>query len=360
MKHRVTLILFIVAVQVVAIAALGMYIYGKQGARFVTSVDILRRENFSFSQTETLKHFMEPVATPGGRVETPEPPSWLTSKPRYTINSEGMNNPVDYPVQKPPRTFRIVTLGDSWTFGYLVNTEDNYPSQIEKLLNTSPTCKGTHFEVLNFGVPGYDLAYGVERFKTRAAKYDPDLVLWFVRDNNFAEPNEFFEERVPQAKKEMQERGDTPNVVLRSGNGGIEYVESTSGKSFFDNPEQGIGLIARKRTKEAFLSEWGIDGMIEYGRRQLAALGEAYGGPLVVFTYPLMGETELLHARIKTTLVDFAAERKAASYHEIAEDLSVGNGLLPDFHPNEKGYALIAQDLFDELVSRGLIPCGAP
>jgi len=357
-KHRVTLILFIVAVQVVAIAALGMYIYGKQGARFVTSVDILRRENFSFSQTETLKHFMEPVATPGGRVETPEPPSWLTSKPRYTINSEGMNNPVDYPVQKPPRTFRIVTLGDSWTFGYLVNTEDNYPSQIEKLLNTSPTCKGTHFEVLNFGVPGYDLAYGVERFKTRAAKYDPDLVLWFVHEDDFNQPNEFILERKARYESEMQKSGEKHNMVLKFDGGGIRYEEVKDGEPFFADARMNNSISAGIRAAADIAKEWSIDEMMAYGALQLSAFDDAYKGPLVFFKYPYMGSTVDVNQAVEETLERFVTQRDASSYHELSQDLKTVDGFLPDFHPNEKGYRVVAQGLFDDLTSKGLVPCG--
>src|SRR6185503_18128498 len=99
-----------------------VYVHG--GTRYVLSIATLHAADFSFGGSPTLTYYFEPKAVPGGTVEVqaePLPPD-VTSA-RYTENSEGFNNARDYSVVKPPHTFRIITLGDSWTFGYLVNTD---------------------------------------------------------------------------------------------------------------------------------------------------------------------------------------------------------------------------------------------
>ena len=99
-------------------------------------------------------------------------------KPTYVhINSEGFRDDKDYPIQKPNNTIRIVALGDSFTFGYGVNLTDTWPKQLERLLNENNQNKNLHYEVLNFGVTGYDSEQEVYFFKEKALKYNPDIII---------------------------------------------------------------------------------------------------------------------------------------------------------------------------------------
>jgi hypothetical protein len=47
------------------------------------------------------------------------------------INSKGLRNP-ETPYEKPEGVYRIVALGDSWTFGFRMNEPDAYPRQLER------------------------------------------------------------------------------------------------------------------------------------------------------------------------------------------------------------------------------------
>jgi lysophospholipase L1-like esterase len=64
---------------------------------------------------------------------------------------------------------RIVTLGDSSTFGMGVCANETFSAQLESSI------RGT--EVLNFGVIGFTAFQGAKLFSTRATRYRPDLVL---------------------------------------------------------------------------------------------------------------------------------------------------------------------------------------
>ena len=90
------------------------------------------------------------------------------------INSDGLRDR-EYVIEKPANTFRIVAFGDSVGFGWGVNLEDIYTEVLERNLNEN--FKDKHYEVINFGVPGYYTAQELRMLEVKALKYSPDLVL---------------------------------------------------------------------------------------------------------------------------------------------------------------------------------------
>ena len=65
---------------------------------------------------------------------------------------------------------------DSIAFGYWVAEEDGFPGQLEAMLNEAGRADG-RVEVLNFGVPGYNLDQEIEALRARALAFAPDLVV---------------------------------------------------------------------------------------------------------------------------------------------------------------------------------------
>lgn len=65
----------------------------------------------------------------------PLPPELLKGNPTWEIslNSEGFRD-VEIRKQKPSSVFRIICLGDSWTFGWNVGSTQSYPRQLQDLL----------------------------------------------------------------------------------------------------------------------------------------------------------------------------------------------------------------------------------
>jgi lysophospholipase L1-like esterase len=90
------------------------------------------------------------------------------------LNSDGFRNE-DFPKSKRPSVFRIVCLGDSWTFGWNVGQHQAYPQQLSTLLRRE--FLGANFEVFNLGVGGYSSYQGLELLKRKAIDLDPDLVV---------------------------------------------------------------------------------------------------------------------------------------------------------------------------------------
>jgi len=89
------------------------------------------------------------------------------------INSLGFRDR-EYPVPKPPGAFRILGLGDSFTFGRQA------PGEVYlKLLEARLLALGLPFpvEVINAGVPGYDTAQELGQLRKVGLGLSPDLVL---------------------------------------------------------------------------------------------------------------------------------------------------------------------------------------
>ncbi len=86
-----------------------------------------------------------------------------------TTNSRGLRGGRDYPYEKPPGVFRIVVLGDSFTFGEEVGDDDTYAHHLEGLL--------PGVEVVNLGVHGYGHDQMLLYLQEEGVRYHPDLVL---------------------------------------------------------------------------------------------------------------------------------------------------------------------------------------
>jgi lysophospholipase L1-like esterase len=94
---------------------------------------------------------------------------------RVDINSEGFRD-YEYTENKKDGIYRIVGLGDSFTFGFGVPFEDTYLRVLEKKLNQS-SCGQKRYEIIKTGVPGYCLLQEFLFFKEKGIHYNPDLVL---------------------------------------------------------------------------------------------------------------------------------------------------------------------------------------
>ena len=83
------------------------------------------------------------------------------------MNSEGLRGP-ETTVEKAPGLRRVAVLGDSIAFGYWVAERDAFPRQLEAMMNESAG-PGERVEVLDFGVPGYNLDQEIETLRSEGA-----------------------------------------------------------------------------------------------------------------------------------------------------------------------------------------------
>jgi lysophospholipase L1-like esterase len=90
----------------------------------------------------------------------------------YRIDADGLRGP-ETTVEKPAGVKRVAVLGDSIAFGYWVREEDAFPRQLESMLRAG----GERVEVLDFGVPGYNLDQEIETLRAKALAFEPDAVV---------------------------------------------------------------------------------------------------------------------------------------------------------------------------------------
>lgn len=106
----------------------------------------------------------------------------------FKTNQEGYRDQA-YSTSKPANTIRGVVIGDSFTMGSGVNLEDVYHSIIEDKLNQGAT--GIKYELLNFGVSGYNLLSYLGNIEHKVAAYEPDfIIIGFCANNDFILPKE--------------------------------------------------------------------------------------------------------------------------------------------------------------------------
>ncbi|MFT5292207.1 MAG: lysophospholipase L1-like esterase [Planctomycetota bacterium] len=93
------------------------------------------------------------------------------------ISSAGLRDR-EFEDDKPDDTFRIAFVGDSVTFGLGFAPNVVFCKQLEGFLNSCATSPEIRFEVLNFGVTGYNIPQVVEQLRTRGTRFTPDLVIY--------------------------------------------------------------------------------------------------------------------------------------------------------------------------------------
>jgi len=84
-------------------------------------------------------------------------------------NSKGIRGITEYTYERQPGKLRIVTLGDSFTFGDEVSDNETYSSDLATMLPNT--------EVLNLGVSGYGHDQMLLYFQEEGVKYHPDVVI---------------------------------------------------------------------------------------------------------------------------------------------------------------------------------------
>lgn len=279
------------------------------------------------TKSGNLKHYYEPKQNAVEEVSL----SWLPYLPKYTINNDTLNERFDYNIKKKEGVFRIITLGDSFTFGENVDTKDNYSEQLEDMLNAK--CLSNEFEVINLGVRGYDIQYMNERYLKRGVKYKPDLVIALIGDFQLFRLNEEIYNRREEIKKK------------------IPHLDAIS--------------VAKKASEE-IVSDFGWSAILEWQSSQLKKLVSSIGSKLIFMKFPLLKNSSVYIWG--ETIFEY---RPFIEYDNLFKKISVNNKqtyfyndfewdnryILKDGHPSSEGQKAIANYIFNYSIKNNLIPC---
>lgn len=100
-----------------------------------------------------------------------------------TINRAGQRD-VNHSLKKPPGTFRIAVLGDSYTEADVVPMHDAFWCVMQQQLRSCPALVGKRVEAINFGVRDYGTAQELMTLRHRAWQYSPDFVVLAIFTGN--------------------------------------------------------------------------------------------------------------------------------------------------------------------------------
>lgn len=319
-------LLLIILIQFLIIGIIIKNIY-KKSALGVVSINPIKKDALITTESGVLKYFYEPKPN---SIIKPKPLFEGIENVSYKINADGLNQIENYQITKDPNTYRIVTVGDSFTFGENVDTEDNFPSQLNKLLNDKLSCPNIKkFEVLNLGVSGYDIQYTLERFKLRGEKYKPDLLVWLIIKEDLRRQNEMMFAKAKEYKKEM-----------------------IYNKEFEEMKKNGINFPEYKKAQDYITKQIGINNLLSLQRLYLNQLNAFYSGKLMLVTFHTQNN------KYDNILKKYAHERKKTFfYNQIPQMSKADKTALPDFHPSKKGHSIIAESILRYLIEKDIIPC---
>ncbi len=278
-------------------------------------------------QVDDLKHFYMLKNSLGRITDLTSQPSWLANKPEYTINSDGLNELRDYQIKKQDDVFRIITLGDSFTFGLFVDTKYSWPKQLEDLLNT--TCKKERrFEIINLGLGGYDLRYAAQIYKEKGKKYDADLILWLVKDSSFHLINE---KLLPL----------------------VRYYEQKMEKSDYLNSKSPEWINVWKKVKKEYYKDLDDVNPSEYQEKSLYIVGDDFEKQIVVINLPEYSADK----QNKDIIKKFTQSRKLTYFYDKLPNIIKNKEIFPESHPDIKGYRSISTALLEYLLEQNIIKC---
>jgi lysophospholipase L1-like esterase len=126
-----------------------------------------------------------------------------------SLNSEGFRDN-EFPETKGSSSFRIICMGDSWTFGANVDQEQAYPQQLRALLKQK--FPAAELEVFNLGVLGYSSYQVLELLKRKAIDIDPDVVIIGAAWND-ATKQQYYDKDVPEQKQKFTKMSKSNRVL---------------------------------------------------------------------------------------------------------------------------------------------------
>ncbi len=244
------------------------------------------------------------------------------------INSDGFRDR-EFSKIKPENVFRIVFLGDSFTFGWGVELNDSLPKQLESLLNKRDD--RVIYEVLNFGVPGMNTWEEVEMFKNKGLRYDPDIVIvGFVTNDveNETLKRELYQERL---LKEQQKIEDS----------------KINHENFFSELSKEIRELEVRRVEKLSINERYkivLDPLME-----LINLSQQENFSVVLFDFHSSPDLE-------DEFFNKLSEKNFNFYFIKAPYVNLDMSLHPlDSHPCPKAYKLHAEKIYETLIKENLI-----
>lgn len=279
-----------------------------------------------------------------------------SDRPEYYFKDQAASTIQDYSYseEKPGDVFRISVIGDSFSFAPYMQFTDTFAKKLEQMLNLNDTSMKA--EVINHGVPAYSTSHEVA-VAQKAAKMKSDLVILQITLNDPEIKGHRPSEIRPDQHDpfgELQFTGWQAKVVKHWRSLGYVLTRLHNQKTHNMYRDYFLDLFENKRSWNAFKKSFEDIQKVcaDNNMRLVAVIFPLFGLPLDK-NYPFYPIHEKLAQYLTDRSVQFVDISKA--YDDIPlERLQVIPGV--DRHPNEIAHRMAAEEIYQWLVSRSLIP----
>lgn len=323
---------------------------------------------FGYNEFKMLKNgrelFIRPSSNPEVKYElTPDSRGYIWGTD-VTINSQGYRGKIGNPGKF--KGFRAIAIGDSITFGNRLPVESTYSYQLDESLNKSSSA----YEILNFGISGYDILQDVSLVEHKAVQYHPDLIIlgYCHNDLGIVSLNLKYIERAQKFQSSLIFHSRIARFILRS----VEKIRSGSWLLHKNKPKifkkDYKGKISPIAEDERLLRQlmqtcpavypvsWYKDesrvGRLRYSFERLAALAKKENFSVVIVIFPwLIDNSREYPFREPHKIVTYEAQRVGFDVLEIVDDfMSIGIEKIKIkkydvVHPNAIGHKIAAQKI---------------
>ncbi len=300
------------------------------------------------------------------------------------INELGFRGPA-ISLAKPKDTFRILSLGESTTYGYGVEWNETYSLVLEHLLR-----RARKVEVINGGVRVWSTYQSVRFLGREIDRLQPDMVLFYHEINDFL-PTTFRGLKVQGAglndielAKQMQQRSwlrwlaRQSRVVTEVRLAWARSLATATEKELAIKHERTVLLVGELPYVDLPLVSPGdekpwLDNESQLVRvpdplrrkylEELIELTRSRGVTLLLLhpSYPVSKPHRCLLTRLaKEHSVPVLEIEDVIQAHARANGKVKGNYFFPNdvYHPNRWGHQVIAKGIARFMIERGLMPLG--
>lgn len=313
-KHKYT----ITALGILLVISTIIYVYVHKKSQENRVLGIMRvarinKDQLIFPKDSEFKYYSELQSL----TEATDQRLWDGTIAKYHFNQDGLHDRFDYSTIKKDDSFRILTLGDSFTFGHYVDTLNNWTEILEDRLNNAQICSyKTLFEVINLGMRGFDVPYIVKRYNDKGLKYHPDLIIWFESGSGFNRNNELMQPIIRSCEEK-----------LSTDSGSI--ADMIANECWHDVEQEITKLYSSEKLKDDH-QKW-----ITYFHGIRETIPVIFAG--------------FENTDIKGTYLEKYKNQQNQFILNNITDIASNKGTLPDGHPNEIGHKMIAEDIFEFL-----------
>ena len=251
------------------------------------------------------------------------------------------------------QTFNILCLGDSFTYGWGVETAYSYPKQLEGMLNNGNLIR--RFNVINLAVPGSNSSQHLKYLEDILSKYRKlslIIILTGVNDGwNLADSN------IYKFINKKQDKLNLINIKLRIFLSNFRTYKmlkaillNLKGKA----PESEISPFKQLPGYEN-IDKGILKQLLEYNLTQLVDLAKFNNLKIILLNYPrgdLYGDniTKRVALHFKVPFVDnysaFNKKLKGADFGDLF--------IYDNSHPNAVGYKIMAEGIYKAIVEEML------